>query len=79
MINNSEEIKKEMSQEEITRRLVGEMLFTFFGNTEYTGYVKYEEQKGLYFITVKEGMRKNIPLDEAKELIKTGRSANFSK
>ena len=79
MIDNPEKIKKEMSLEEIIKKLKGETIFTFFGNTEYAGYVMHEEGKGLYFITVREGMTKDIPLTEAEDLIEKGRSANFFK
>ncbi len=39
MKNQPDQLEKKLTEEEIIKKLTGEMLFTFFGNTEYAGYV----------------------------------------
>jgi len=79
MKNQPDQLEKKLTEEEIIKKLTGELLFTSFGNTEYAGYVFYDKEKGLYFKIEREGMKKSISFEEAEALIKNGQSANFIK
>ena len=78
IINNKIKVEGGNTNEKaIIDQLVGRMLFTNFGNTEYAGYVYYNEQDGLYFMAEREGMKKSISLEEAQQIINDGYSDNF--